>query len=261
MKFLWSRLNKSWLLLALFVGLSLSFLQIINGVSRVTPFDSPYTKWLGIDPFTFLPIVFFILLPLIASIPASVLLKDDFTNGLFYKLKMEKSVKHILYEYVNFSFIAGFFVIAVSLLVNFITWFMILLNIRPDNLLNKNIAALNLDVLFVSLYYAHPFIHGILSILFASAWSGIFSVIVTVSSLWLKNRFVAMCSGLILQIGVMLINKILPLANFISYSPADFLREEANSNVSLLVVGIVTMIAVLYCMIMFHLDEKRLVEL
>ena len=261
MKFLWSRLNKLWLFLALVIGISISFLQcIVSATKNIPATNSPYTMWISIDGFTFVPTIFFILLPLIASLPASTLLKEDFTNGYFYKLKMGKSIKQILATYLGIAFMTGFIVIAVPLLFNFLSWFMILPNIKPDNLLNINIGARNFTMLFVSLYYSHPFIHAILSIMFSSFWGGLFSVFAMVTSLWIKNKFAAMCTGLVLQIVLLLMNATIHLPYFISYSPADFLRELPGT-ANIYVVVFMTAILLLYCMIMFHLDEKRLAEL
>ena len=261
MKFLWSRLNKLWLFLALAIGLSISLVQCAVSASKNIPAaNSPYTMWISIDGFTFVPTIFFILLPLIASLPASTLLKEDFTNGYFYKLKMGKSIKQILATYLGIAFMTGFIVIAVPLLFNFLSWFMILPNVKPDNLLNINIGARNFTMLFVSLYYSHPFVHAILSIIFSSLWGGLFSVFAMVTSLWIKNKFAAMCTGLVLQIILLLMNATIHLPYFISYSPADFLRELPGT-ANIYVVVFMTAILLLYCMIMFHVDEKRLAEL
>ena len=261
MKFLWSRLNKLWLFLALVIGISISVVQCIVSASKNIPAtNSPYTMWISIDGFTFVPTIFFILLPLIASLPASTLLKEDFTNGYFYKLKMGKSIKQILLGYLGIAFMTGFIVIAVPLLFNFLSWFMILPNIKPDNLLNINISARNFTMLFVSLYYSHPFVHAILSIIFSSLWGGLFAVFAMVTSLWIKNKFAAMCTGLVLQIVLLLMNATIHLPYFISYSPADFLRELPGTT-NIYVVVFMTAILLFYCMIMFHLDEKRLAGL
>ena len=261
MKFLWSRLNKLWLFLALVIGISISVVQCgISASKNIPATNSPYTMWISIDQFTFVPTIFFILLPLIASLPASTLLKEDFTNGYFYKLKMGKSIKQILLGYLKIAFMTGFIVIAVPLQFNFLSWFMILPNIKPDNLLNINIGARNFTMLFVSLYYSHPFVHAILSIIFSSLWGGLFSVFAMVTSLWIKNKFAAMCTGLVLQIVLLLMNATIHLPYLISYSPADFLRELPGT-ANIYVVVFMTAILLLYCMIMFHLDEKRLAEL
>lgn len=261
MKFLWSRLEKRWFFFAIVLAVIISGLQFFP-LKTIPPEDSPYTRWLGIDSFSFAPIAFFILLPLLASIPASTLLKDDYQSGLLSKLKLNEPLNRVLRQYVSIAFITGFIVTAIPLLINLCSWFMVLPNIRPDNLLNKNILVININTMFVALYYSHPLLHALLSIIFASFWGGLFAIFGVVTSLWIKNRFLAMCSSLILQIVSLLLNAFIKLPNLVSYAPADFLHETApTANVSLLVTGIVTLLLILYCLVMFQIDKKRLVSL
>ena len=62
------------------------------------------------------------------------------------------------------------------------------------------------------------------------------------------------------QIVLLLMNATIHLPYFISYSPADFLRELPGT-ANIYVAVFMTAILLLYCMIMFHVDEKRLAEL
>ena len=64
----------------------------------------------------------------------------------------------------------------------------------------------------------------------------------------------------LLQIILLLMNATIRLPYFISYSPADFLRELPGT-ANIYVAVFMTVLLLLYCMIMFHLDEKRLAEL
>ncbi|MCO6527220.1 MAG: hypothetical protein J6565_00140 [Lactobacillus sp.] len=261
MNVLWSRLAKRWLILAIIIALIISFLQFVT-LTKIPIEDSPYTRWLSIDSFNFAPIVFFILLPIFSSLPASIMLKEDYDSGLLYKWKLQKSIKQVLFDYIKIAFITGFIVTALALSANLFSWFMILPNIKPDNLLNKNILVINFNTLFVSLYYTHPFIHAILSIIFAAFWSGLFAVFVTVTSLWVKNKFAAACSGLVLQIVLLLFNNLFKLPNLVSYAPADFLHETApTTNISLPVTMIVTLLLMIYCGVMFYIDQKKLINL
>ncbi|MDF7638424.1 hypothetical protein PT285_03110 [Lactobacillus sp. ESL0791] len=259
MRFLYVRLSKRALWLALVIGLIISFAQFFL-VKQIPLEDTPYTQWLGIDSFGFTPIVFFVLLPLIASLPAGVMLKDDVDNGLFAKFKLRNTLQHALLKYAAVTFITGFVVIVIPLLINLLLWLLRLPNIRPDNLLNKRALIININTMLVSLYYSHPFIHALLAILFAGVWGGLFALFVMVTSLWVSNRFVAVSSGLVLQIAIFVLNSFIKLPGDVSYSPADFLHNGAVTNVSLPVTAIVTLLMVVYCMAMLILDKKRLVQ-
>ncbi len=115
--------------------------------------------------------------------------------------------------------------------------------------------------MLVGLYYAHPLLHAAISILFASLWGGLFSVFVMVTSVWIKNSFVALSTGLVIQIFVLMLNSFLTLPILASYSPADFLHElSPNANVNLTVTGTVTLLMIVYCIILAQIGEKRLVS-
>ena len=151
--------------------------------------------------------------------------------------------------------------LSIALLINFLFYFTIFPNIRPDNLLNRNILLINQNTMLVGLYYAHPLLHAAISILFASLWGGLFSVFVMVTSVWIKNSFVALSTGLCVQILVLMLNSFLTLPSLASYSPADFLHElSPNANINLTVTGIVTLLMIIYCISLAQIGEKRLVS-
>ena len=238
------------------VAFAISALQMSQVLSPIPPMDSPYTRWLSIDPFNFSPIIFFILLPLIASIPAASLLKEDADSGLLAKVKLCFPVQKVIRSYVGLAFLTGFILVALVLSLNLLFYFMMLPNIRPDNLLNSNILLTNQNTLFVSLYYANPLI----SILFASFWGGLFAVFVMVTSLWIKHVFVALSTGLIVQIAILMLNSLIMLPDLVSFSPADFLHEMApNTNISLPFTGLATLMLLTYCLAFARIGVKRLV--
>ena len=260
MSFQWLRLPRKRLLLAMSVAFAISALQMIQVLGPIPPMDSPYTRWLSIDPFNFSPIIFFILLPLIASIPAASLLKEDADSGLLAKVKLCFPVQKVIRSYVGLAFLTGFILVALVLALNLLFYFMMLPNIRPDNLLNSNILLTNQNTLFVSLYYANPLLHALISILFASFWGGLFAVFVMVTSLWIKHVFVALSTGLIVQIAILMLNSLLMLPDLVSFSPADFLHEMApNTNISLPVTGLATLTLLTYCLVFARIGVKRLV--
>lgn len=115
--------------------------------------------------------------------------------------------------------------------------------------------------MLVGLYYAHPLLHAAISILFASLWGGLFSVFVMVTSVWIKNSFVALSIGLVVQVAILMLNHLVGLPNLVSFSPADFLHElSPDANVSLTVTGIVTMLMLIYCAALAQIGEKHLVS-
>lgn len=160
LSFLSLRLPKKRLWLAVSIALAISCLQMTQILNFIPVGESPYTRWLSIDPFNFTPILFFILLPLIASIPAGSLLKNDADSGLLAKVKLHSPFQKVIRSYVGIAFLSGFTIIAIALLINLLFYFTIFPNIRPDNLLNSNILLINQNTMLVGLYYAHPLIRS-----------------------------------------------------------------------------------------------------
>lgn len=256
------RIQKRSVWLGLVVGISLSVIQIAQSLdgqllSRNLFFESPYTRWLGMDPFNFSALLFYILLPLIAALPAGSVLHRDLTSGLIGQVKMRRNLKSTLWGYVWAAFITGALVVGIALSVNLAVYFMVLPNIRPDNLLNANVAVMSQNTLFVTLYYQHPLLHALLSLTFASFWAGLFAAFATITAFWINNQFLVLAMGFFLQIVLLVANTILRLPGQVSYVPMDFLKETANSFISLPVAGSVTLAMVLIIVSMVHWGGKR----
>lgn len=264
--FLKKRLQKKMIGASLLIGVvicMLQFYQVINnyllyGMDAARIFsESPYTTWIGIDPFNFSPILFFLLIPIIASVPTATLLRQDINNRFIVQLKLRKSLKQVIWGYATIAFIAGFIVIAIPLLINFGSYFFILPNVKPDDMINSNLAIMNKNTLLVSLYYTHPFVHALLAIVFTSFWGGLFSLFTFTSSLFIKNKFVALCSGLMLQIILLLVNSLVKLPKDIGYAPFNFLKETNGANVSLVTVSVITVIMIASCLSLIKWGGKR----
>ena len=90
-----SRILKRSIILAVIIGMTLSVIQFLSSLKFVLNYenifvDSPYTRWLSIDPFGATPMLLFLVLPLMASIPTAMIFKDDFDIGLLMKVKFQR---------------------------------------------------------------------------------------------------------------------------------------------------------------------------
>ncbi|WP_439443475.1 hypothetical protein ACSMFR_00635 [Listeria aquatica] len=229
-KFIFRRINRRYFFALLLLILLIPLFQIYPSISLATEnhfLDSPYTRWMSIDPFNTMSAIFFILLPLIAALPAGSLLRKDIDSGFIYQSLIKSNVRQVLRSYLSISFGLGFIVVLIPLAVNFGLYFFLFPNIVPDNLLNSNLLIIHQNTLFVTLYYSHPFLHAALSILWSAFWGGLFSLFVTASSLWIKNTFIALMSGLVLQIILLIISSFLPTLKTGSLAPFEFTRETA----------------------------------
>ncbi|WP_125766328.1 hypothetical protein [Lapidilactobacillus wuchangensis] len=260
--FLWQRINWRLVTSSLLVALIISGGQFWQSFWTIQQrsgrfYDSPYTSWLSIDQFNLTPVVFFILLPLLASLPGVTLLANDLKTHFFEQITNRIGLNKTIRRYLLLIAGLGAATIFISLLVNLLAFFLILPNNRPDEFLNSNILVINLNTLLVPLYYQHPLVHALLSILLASVWAGLFSAFAGAISFYVRQRFLAVSASLLLQMGLLISNQVLPLGNQISYVPSDFLRESANANLSLGVVLIETCLLIVVIMVLSYTGGRR----
>ncbi|MGM0126172.1 hypothetical protein IGI37_003573 [Enterococcus sp. AZ194] len=255
------RMNKNMFTLAIAVGFVLSLMQVYSQFPNTIKnkfFDSPYTMWLSTDSFHFSPVLFFVLLPLLASIPSSSLLREDINSGFLVQVMLHKPKKTILRGYILTAFLSGVILTFLLLVTNFLLYFLLLSATIPDNLLNSNISVIEKNTLFVGLYYTHPFIHAFLSICFASVFAGLFASFSAVNSLFLRNKYAVLSSAFCLQLFLLVANTLIKLPGGVSMVPVDFLRETTSANLSLGVSLVVTLLLALYTTY-FSFEVKRLV--
>lgn len=233
------RISKKSILFALTLSSLLVIVQIFKNLKYfIFPihfFESPYTRWFSIDPFSFSSVVFFIILPIIASIPASSILKEDIISGLINKVLHNHSIPKIISIYSLTSFVLGFVVIAIPLLTNLLFYFTIFPNIKPNAILNENLLIISQNTQLAETYFNHPLFHALIFIFFAAFWGGLFAALNCILSLYFKNKLLSIFAAQFLQLLILALNLFIKLPNIVSYSPADFVKETASANVDVLV--------------------------
>ncbi|MEH6891375.1 hypothetical protein V7024_17075 [Bacillus sp. JJ864] len=229
-QFWFLRVKRSYFYYALFIGLILSFTHLIINVIPLMKFNNiiftPYTSWMSASFTSVIPILFFLILPLISSLPVSTLFKDDKESGLLNIILIKTTKKKYFSGLFVVTFLIGSIVIAISLLVNALGSFLFLPNLLPDEIVNRNIGMNSGATILVDLYYNHPFIHMMLNILICSIFGGIFAVFSLSISFWIKNKFIVLVGGFIVQIGLLVINMLIFSEKAIT--PFFFLPENAN---------------------------------
>ncbi|WP_261811074.1 hypothetical protein [Levilactobacillus humaensis] len=138
---LWHRLNKRTLFSIFVIAMLLPSIQaypiLQQSFQQSNPFhSSPYTLWLGIDGFHFSAIAYYLVLPLLAAMPAATLLKKDLNNGFFMQVKLKNTLRQVLRDYYVLSFLLGGLIVTLPLLINFTAIALKLPSTFPDNLLN-----------------------------------------------------------------------------------------------------------------------------
>lgn len=247
MDLIFKRLDYRVVTLYFGMALILPIIQIFQSLNKRllvsnTFFDSPYTKWIGIDSFHFSATAFYLLLPLLAALPVSTLIRKDLEIGFFAQLQVRIGMRAVFKSYFWCAVTMGAVIVMIPLLINLAGYFLLLPDSHPDHLLNNNILVINRNTLLVSLYYQHPLMHALLSILFAGFWGSLFSVFCLGWSLLISNRFVALTMGFILQLGMILFQGMTDLAA--TFVPMYFVTETSQNDLQVGLVILITSIMI-----------------
>jgi len=261
---LWHRFNKQALLFSIMLALVLPMIQLYQRLQshlgqKNIFLDSPFTLWMGVDGFNFAAVTYYLVIPLLAALPAATLLKKDAENGYLMQLRLKGVLAKVVATYYAWSFILGGLIVALPLLLNISLFALFYPSIVPDNLLNQNILVIHANTFGVGLYYQHPWVHSLLNISLVFLWGGLFATFITAMSLHLKNRFLALSTGLLLQLGLLLIQVLHFFSG--SFAPMDFLKQSATSNTSFMGMIILTLVMIGLIGILTRIGARKLADL
>lgn len=258
--FIFLRMKRTSLYIGIVLGIIISLTHIFT---RVIPFVNsndrmftPFTMWLGIDSFSFLNLLFYLLIPLISSLAFSDTLKKDIDNGFIYQVKVRTESKKYFSGVFIAAFLGGTLMISIPLLLNQIITLLLLPSYLPDELINRNIALISTSTLFVDLYYSHPYLHLMFYTFLASLWGGLFACFTLAISLWLKNNMIVIFSAFLLQLVLYLINTL--VITQMSITPFDFLPETILfRSVTLPIVSIASIAIAIVSIAFYWIGVKR----
>lgn len=220
------RKNNRLLFLSLLFAVGISLLHTVFRLHYVHNLNdiifTPYTSWLGIDVFSLFNLLFYFSLPLFASLGLPTAIKADLDSGFIQHIRMHIPLKKYMLGSVIASFLSGFMIVFIALLLSVFAAFALLPNIMPDDLINRNISILGDTTLFVSMYYTHPFVHMLFYVFFGSLFGGIFSVLSLVASLNIKNKIMGILTPFVLQIILFIANSVFVIK---AITPFMFLPE------------------------------------
>lgn len=257
-------LSKS-LYFVLIVGVILSLLHVKEeiipslqwqklGLSRHGLDFTPYSEWFEFGASN-LTTLFFLILPLLASLPfADTFLKDRQTGYLNSILSKGKMKAYFMGLYISNFIVAGI-VICIPLLMNIYFAFMILPNVKPDPVVNHRMG-LNINTFFPEFYYSHPFLHMLFYVLLAFLFAGMYATISLSISFFVKNRFVVLITGFLVQ---MMLSLVFQFTDHYGWIPSTFLRELSYGHVSFVVAVIIFFSGMILSTFIYILGVKKFV--
>ncbi|EUJ38039.1 hypothetical protein [Brochothrix campestris] len=255
-KFIWQRMQRQSFHVGIWLGVLLALLHVFTRVlPLITSNDvlfTPFTMWLGIDSFSVLNLLFYLLLPFLSSLAFADFLKRDITSGFLQQIKLSLPIRRYYRIIFWVTFISGACLIALPLLINLVASSLVLPSYLPDELLNNNIAMRANSTLFVGLYYSHPVLHQLFYLLLAAIFGGfgLFACFTLALSLWLKQPLVALFAAFLLQLLLYLLNSLLFMNTTIT--PFDFLPETVLLRSVQLSVVLSTALCLIVCSSLFY---------
>ncbi len=185
------------------------YVQWVNEGSDIHPsgFDSTslLVFWLGVDNRTAIGSIFFLALPILASMPFSASYFTEKRTGYSIQIITRSGRKAYLYAKWIAAFASGTLSIMIPLLLNLMVNALIcpLGKVRILSL----VVYVGQESFASKLFYSHPLVYILLSLILSSVWGGICSTISLTTGMFLKNKILIILSPLILLnfVGVLLL--------------------------------------------------------
>lgn len=204
--FLKLRLQTNQRLFALLIGLAIVSAHLLKvyglSVKKHVTF-TPYTAWLSMDfsGTSALMLLFYLLLPIIASLFASTIFLEDKRNHLICYVLLNSSRKKYFSMLFLKTFLTGAVVVALPLIIDLIGCFLLLPNLKPDPLINVNLGIYEgSGDLFPHLFYAHPLVYALFNIAISFVFAGLFVTFALAASFYIKNKMVILLLPFCLQL-------------------------------------------------------------
>ncbi len=180
-----------------------------------------YNKWIGAEWNAFTSSLFFLLLPLISTLPFSssfcVEKKIGYINNIFTRTKRKNYINAKFAATFSVGFLSAFIPVLINLMI--VTSFFPML--KPKLCYDIYYTAYITDI-FSELFYTYPLLHLILKVVLICTFAGSFAVFGQAIGMFSRNKYIAVFSPCIFFIVFNYVSRIiLPFET--SVSPIQFL--------------------------------------
>lgn len=242
--------NKQFVIVMI-IGVLLSLMQIYMEVipylkyyEGAASYFNPFVKWISNDGFNTCALLFFMIFPVLASLPYSDSYWVDKNSG-FNKSIYTRSKKkdYFISRYIT-NFIIGGTVVVIPLILNFYILMMLLPAVHPsifdESILPKD--------MFSSLYYFHPYLYVGIYLALTFIFGGTFASIGLAVSAYCKNRLLVVTTPVLIYLSM----HIFELARLPHLVPAKFLSAgQPVSSINILSISIIFLILFISSLIIY----------
>lgn len=229
--------NKQFAIMII-IGIVLSLIQVyMEVIPYVKYYESgasyfnPFVKWMSNDRFNTCTLLFFMIFPVLASLPYSdsywIDKNSGFNKGIYTRSKKKD---YFISRYIT-NFIIGGTVVIIPLILNFYILMMLLPAVHPS-IFDASIIAKHM---FSSLYYFHPYLYVGMYLALTFIFGGTFASIGLAVSIYCKNRLLVVTTPILIYISMY----IFELAGLPHLVPAKFLvagQPVSSINISSIII-------------------------
>lgn len=186
------------------------------------PMFSPYTNWIGGDYQYSMTSLFYLLLPLMASLAFGWSFCIEKKSGYIKNVVTRtKKTHYFLAKYIA-VFLSGGAVIALPLIINFLTVSCFIPAYQPDIFYN---IYYKMSYHFLSeLFYSSPLLYVIYVMMLDFVFSGLIATASMALAFFVRNRFAVVLLPFLLLLGIQYIQDTLYDTFQMTISPIDFLK-------------------------------------
>lgn len=182
--------------IALLDAASTSYYELTTGSigieyadTKYYPFsvDSCFVNWISMDAGQPMANLFYLLLPLLASLPYAWSLRKEIDGGYLQNvLTRAKSKDYFASKYAAI-FVSSGAAVAMPLVLNFLVCACVF-PMRVPDVFDMTVACMPPDGLFSAVFYNNPMLHVVLVILISFVFAGLWGTAIASFSLVVKNR-------------------------------------------------------------------------
>ncbi len=146
-----------------------------------------FTKWIGAEAYSLQYFAFFLLIPLLATMPAGARISAEKKSGYGRLVLIRANKRTYFGSKLLVSFILGGMVTVIPLLLNLYLTAMTLPSIIPNNAAGS--FAINNKSFLVALFYSRPYLYIFIFLIFIFVFSGLTAMAACSLGIWGINSF------------------------------------------------------------------------
>jgi len=212
--------------ISLILGIGIMIWHLLQFVLFKTIYDSGfdfcpksvYYHWIGANCYPTQSYLYFLILPLIATLPAGGSLYVDLKNGYVKHVVLRSNQPSYFRAKYWAAFFSGGFAFCIPLLFNYLATALCLPLLRPEAITSVGPLCGSFDY---ELFYHHPFVHTLLFILIDFIFAGGMVIFALLASFYAKYRVIILLIPFVIYYMLFSINNFLP--GDIAVSPNYFL--------------------------------------